>query len=174
MKTWWTGALACLAMLGATTMLKSEMILEKSDAEGHVLTRQWQAFHKAANADRPQEMTRLLEDILDKAKRKHLSKDFYDAGREWVYAVQRRNWKERDDALAKWAKEVAAFDEPVVTLAWMDEFQRAGSNTRYEYARDNANRLKAARHAEFYDDLSWMDGNLSRFSFFHNSDSVCV
>ena len=144
-------------------MLKSEMILEKSDAEGHVLTRQWQAFHKAANADRPQEMTRLLEDILDKAKRKHLSKDFYDAGREWVYAVQRRNWKERDDALAKWAKEVAAFDEPVVTLAWMDEFQLAGSNTRYEYARDNANRLKAARHAEFYDDLSWMDGNLSRF-----------
>ena len=163
MNKWWTGALACLAMLGATMMLKSEMTMEKTDAEGHVLTRQWQAFHKASNADRPQEMTRLLEEIVEKAKKKHLSKDFYDAGREWVYAVQRRNWKEREGALKKWAEQVAEFDEPIVTLAWMEEFQRSGSNSRFEYVQKNSARLRAGRHKEFYDNLTYMDGNLYRF-----------
>ena len=146
-----------------TMTLKSYMIFQKKDSEGHVLTREWQAFHKASNADKPKEMASILEGIREKAMKRHLSEDFYDAGREWVYVIQRRNWKERESARAQFQKEVAAFDEPIVTLSWMEEFGGSGTNSRFDYVRERGAELRAACHPHFHRNLNYMDGNLTAF-----------
>ena len=163
MKTWLTGALVLLGTLGAAMTMKADMIYAKTDSDGHVLTRQWKAFHKAANADRPKEMIEILEGIKQQAVKKHLCEDFYDAGREWVYAVQRRNWKESESARNRFAAEVADFDEPIVTFAWKNEFGGAGTTTLLEYVQANGSRLRAGHHPAFYQNLGAMDGNLAAF-----------
>ena len=90
------------------------------DSNGHVLSARWAEYEKMQRADRPQKEAEILKEIRDEALRKHLCADFYDAGRQYVYTVQRRDWKLQDSLRTEFKGWVERFDEPIVTYTWMD------------------------------------------------------
>lgn len=148
---------ACAAVM-ALSVKSADM--KKRD----VLKGLWADYEKAARADRPLEEAGILENIRDRAADLHLPWDFYDAGRKYVNAVQRRDWKMRDQAMRDFASRIEDFGEPVVTLAWMKEMNGSSVEECFALVRDNALRLRGARHEEFYTDLRpQMGGTLAGF-----------
>lgn len=155
---------AALALTGAVTAAKQTMRdPSTADGDGHVLTAQWDEYRQASRADLPQKMADILSGIKAEALRKHYAEDFYDAGREYVNVVRRRDWKAADAAREAFAEEVARFDEPIVTFIWMNEVDNAPETARLQYVQTQADRLRAGEHRYFYRRLHHMGGNLVDF-----------
>lgn len=127
-------------------------------ADGHSLKKLWSDYENAAKADRPLKEAEILADIRDRAADMHLPWDFYDAGRKYVYAVQRRNWKARDSVRTDFAARVKAFAEPIVTLAWMKEMNGSPADECLAFASADSARLSAVRHEDFYSDMNGQMG----------------
>ena len=135
-----------------------------TDNDGHVLLSKWAEYEKARKADRPQKEAELLQSIRTEAMQRQLAADFYDAGKQYVYAVQRRNWKERDAAREEFGHLVQQFDEPIVTYTWMGEFGGKPSDERWEYVREQGDRFARVRHPEFWRNLGgYLAGALKEF-----------
>jgi hypothetical protein len=112
-----TWVLALLA--GAAT------VWAQNTGDGHQLTSLWKEYNKAYSADRPQKEAEALSKIKAEAMAQHLPVDFYDAATQYVRSVQRRDWKQQDTLRRALAAEVKAFDEPIVTFLWMQEWDGA-------------------------------------------------
>ena len=112
-----TWVLALLA--GAAT------VWAQNTGDGHQLTSLWKEYNKAYSADRPQKEAEALSKIKAEALAQHLPVDFYDAATQYVRSVQRRDWKQRDALHSALEAEVKAFDEPIVTFLWMQEWDGA-------------------------------------------------
>ena len=112
-----TWVLALLA--GAAT------VWAQNTGDGHQLTSLWKEYNKAYSADRPQKEAEALSKIKAEAMAQHLPVDFYDAATQYVRSVQRRDWKQRDTLRRALEAEVKAFDEPIVTFLWMQEWDGA-------------------------------------------------
>ena len=153
-----------LAALISVKLIASSMTqTPKTDENGHILLSQWSEYEKARKADRPQREAELLQGIRAEAMQRHLAADFYDAGKEYVYAVQRRNWKERDAAREEFSRLVRQFDEPIVTFTWMGEFGGKSTEERWEYVRSHADAF-STRHPEFWRNLGgYLGGALKEF-----------
>ncbi len=121
----------------------------KTDNRGHVLAEQWKAFSDAVTQDRPKTQAAALEEIIAKSKEQRLPWDFFEGWEHYIDAVSARDWKQRGTLQGKYAEDVKAFDEPIVTFSWM----RGNNSSRsagWEWVRKNADVLKASRNEQFY------------------------
>ena len=89
---------------------------QTKDSEGHVLVSLWKVYNKAADADRPQDQLKALENIKTEAAAKHLAWDFYDACRTKAEVRTNINWKDRTAARNDFNREVNELGEPVAVF----------------------------------------------------------
>ena len=148
-----------LAQGTSSTSKKTDM-----DKDGHVLTARWAEYDKMLKADRPQKQAEILLEIREEAQRRHLSADFYDAGKQYVTVSSLRNWKLQDSLRKAFGDLVQRFDEPIVTYTWMDEFAGKSTEERWEYVRSRSAAFEKGVHPEFYRNLwPYLGGALKEF-----------
>ena len=123
----------------------------EKDSHGHALAQLWARYYEAHDKDRPQTEADILSQIKDQAKAKRLHWDFYDAWREYVSAVGRRNWKERNDAQQAFIKAVKEYDEPIVSFASLRN-RGTRESELLAAAKEKMSVLKAGRNSEFYNE----------------------
>ena len=87
---------------------------EKQDF--HVLTSLWAQYDQAYKKDLPKDQLKILEQIKKEAGDKRLPWDFYDAVKRCEQVAVQINWKERESRRTAARKEIADFDEPVVSF----------------------------------------------------------
>ncbi|MBQ1913106.1 MAG: hypothetical protein II171_06060, partial [Bacteroidales bacterium] len=123
-----------------------------TDNNPHVLTQLWAQYESARKADRPQKQLEILAQIKEEAQRQHLPVDFYDAASQYVQVTGQRNWKQREEATQNLAKEVAAFDEPIVTFRWMTSWDNASTDALWQYVQAHPDGFQG-RTPAFYTNL---------------------
>ena len=130
LKTWLLAILAGVVTLGA-------------QESGRQFTSLWKEYEKAHKADRPQKEAAALSKIKEAAVKQHLPVDFYDAATLYVYAVQRRDWKQRDTLRRQLEEDVKAFDEPIVTFLWMKEWKYSSPEDLLTFVEAHSKALEA-------------------------------
>ena len=105
--------------------------------DGHKLTSLWEKYEDARKADKPKTEAEILSQIKTEANAKRYAVDFYDAATQYVEAVARRNWKEREPAKEALAKEIKDYGDPIVTFVYMDQYCRYGVETLKTFASKN-------------------------------------
>ena len=123
-----------------------------NDKNPHELTQLWDQYESARKSDRPQKQLEILAQIKEEAQRQHLPVDFYDAATQYVQVTGQRNWKQREEASQNLAKEVAAFDEPIVTFRWMSAWDNASHEALWKYVEAHPDGFQG-RTSAFYDNL---------------------
>ena len=101
--------------------------------DGHELTQLWLQYEEVRKADRPVKEAEILSKIKTEAARRKLPADFYDAVTQYVYTVQRRDWKKRPELLQGLKADVARMDFPLVTFLWMKEWDGASPEALKAY-----------------------------------------
>ena len=145
--------LALVGMLNAAAM----------NEEGHVLMDLWSKYDEARKADRPQQEAEILADIRQKALKKHLPVDFYDAATEYVKTVQRRDWKQRDALNEELETYVKRFEEPLVTFLWMRQWTRSSSDELWAYVKDHLKGFQGHNPALYRGVDNYLSGALKPF-----------
>ena len=107
----------------------------------------WKDYDAARKADRPQKQLEILQDIKRLAEKERLPWDFYKAGDAYVDVSASRNWKLRDSLYTQFQKDIAAFDEPVLTFY----NTRHGLGGKDAFLKENKTRLQKGRHTDFYE-----------------------
>ena len=130
-------------------------------SDGHILTALWKQYQDASKADLPQKEASILEQIKTEAAQKRLPVDFWDAATQYVYTVQRRDWKQRDALRTGLAREVKDFNEPIVTFLWMLDWNGNGSDQLWKYLKENP--LKGNNPALHRGVDSYLNGALAGF-----------
>jgi len=157
-----TLALAVLA--GAVTYSASSMKTpQKTDSSGHTLTALWAQYEAASKADKPQTEAEVLSKIKETALAERLPVDFYDAATAYVNTVQRRDWKQRDALRARLAEEVKAFDEPIVTFLWMQDYGGASTDELWAYVQAHEKGFQGLHKPFFRNIDGYMGGALKDF-----------
>ena len=87
-------------------------LLSKAADDGRTLTGLWKQYYEASKADRPQKEAEILQKIREEALVKRLPVDFYDAGKEYVSVVERRDWKKSSQLRLEFGELVKKFDYP--------------------------------------------------------------
>ena len=118
-----------------------------SDDQGHVLTKLWRQLESARRSDLPQDQLKVLTQIKDEARAKHLPVDFYDAVQQSEQTNVRINWKVRDAQHQLALQEIEGFDEPVVTYAYWHYHDENGLRS---FFAPNRERLEKTHNPEFY------------------------
>ena len=129
--------------------------------EHYTLKNLWAEYEKAEKADKPQQMASILENIKQEASQRRLSFDFYEAGRKYVSARSRVNWKLREKDESDFAREVGLFGDPIVTYAWKRDFGGSSSDELWEYVRGE--KFSGRKNAGFYSSVGYMGGALRDF-----------
>ena len=149
---------AALAVLTAGLPLYAQTM-----TESHVLTRLWKQYDEAVKADRPQKEAEVLSQIKQEALRQHLPLDFYDAATQYVRTGQRRDWKQRDALREALRQEVEAFDMPLITFHWMNEWTDASGDELLAYVLAHPDGFEG-RHPALYRSVDgYLDGDLKPF-----------
>ena len=86
----------------------------KTDADGHVLVREWKEYSEAVRKDLPQSGAEVLEEIMDKAEDRRLTWDFYDAIRKYYGTVASYDWKKAGAAVETLKERIAGYGSPVM------------------------------------------------------------
>ena len=138
-------------------------IFGKAADDGHVLTSLWKQYNEASKADRPQKEAEILMEIREEAMKKRLPVDFYDAGKEYISAVERRDWKKSTQVRNEFGDAVKKFDYPIVTYTWMKDFGNYSADSRQEYVLSRKKDFEG-RHPQFFRNIDYqMGGNLADF-----------
>lgn len=145
MKIYITLAIAAVLAAVAAVLFARQSSVEPSGNNGRVLTAQWSEYEKAESADRPKKMLQILGDIKKEAVEKHLSVDFYDAAVLCVEKGRQLNWKQYDSLKANFNNEVQAFDDPLVTFVWGEEYGGKGRSSQLEHLRSHAVAMQKTR-----------------------------
>ena len=135
----------------------------QSMSDGHTLTALWKQYQDAQKADRPQLEADLLAQIKEEAIQKHLPVDFYDAATAYVTTVQRRDWKQRDQLRENLAAEVKAFNEPMVTFHWMNNWNRASTDALWAFVQANPEGFQGHNPAFYRDVSNYLGGRLTPY-----------
>ena len=149
-----TWVLALLA--GAAT------VWAQNTGDGHQLTSLWKEYKKAYSADRPQKEAEVLSKIKAEAMAQHLPVDFYDAATQYVRSVQRRDWKQRDTLRRALETEVKAFDEPIVTFLWMQEWGGASHASLLAYVNEHPEGFKGCNQP-LHRNLNYLNDGFRHF-----------
>lgn len=121
-----------------------------TDTRGHVFVRLWKEYYDALSADRPKKQIEALDAIKKIAREQRVAWDFWDAADKYVSASLFVDWKLRDSLEAQLGREVADFDEPVMTIEYYSSHSALGNYQILEYIKNSAERLKKAQNKPFY------------------------
>lgn len=155
MERFFRTALAAVAFFLTATIMNAN---PAPDKDGHVLTALWKQHEEAARADRPQKEAEILGKIKAEAQKQRLPVDFYDAATKYVEAVQRRDWKKRQELRENLQKEVKEFGDPLVTFLWMGEYANAPSDERWAFVKDRAAAFRGGHNAPLYRNVGGLMG----------------
>ena len=121
-----------ITIIAAVTVAVSAFAMND---DGHKLTALWEKYQAANKADKPKTEAEILSQIKKAATENRYSVDFYDAATKYVDAVSRRNWKEREPARKALAEEIKAYNDPIVTFVWMDQYCYEGTEALKAFAK---------------------------------------
>lgn len=121
------------------------------------ITRLWKDYDAAVSADRPQRQMDILQQIKGIALKERLAWDYYRAGREYVQAGSRRNWKLRDSLQREFQDGILLYDEPVMTFY----DGRNVTSGKFDFVSANKSRLEKGHNTDFYEN----DNNVSAVVF---------
>ena len=150
-------------LLISTMLVLTGMLNAFAMPDGHVLTELWKQYEDARKADRPQLEADLLAQIKEEAIQKHLPVDFYDAATAYVTTVQRRDWKQRDRLRENLEAEVKAFNEPMVTFHWMNNWNRASTDALWAFVQANPEGFQGHNPAFYRDVSNYLGGRLTPY-----------
>ena len=145
MKLYISLAVAALLLIAAALLYALPAGSGPAPKKGRVLTAQWSEYEKAELADRPKKMLQILNDIKKEAIARHLPVDFYVSGQLCVEKGRQLNWKQYDSLKANFSKEVQAFDDPLVTFIWGEEYGGKGRTSQLEHLRAHAVAMQKTR-----------------------------
>ncbi len=131
--------------------------------DGHELTQLWLQYEEARKADRPVKEAEILLKIKTEAVRRKLPVDFYDAAVQYVYTVQRRDWKKRPELLRGLKADVARMDFPLVTFLWMKEWDGASPEALKAYVHAHADGFQGHHPALYRGVDHYLGGALKPF-----------
>ncbi len=126
-------------------------------ADKSTVEKLWKDYQAAKNANRPEKQLEILSEIKKTASDLRMPWDFYQAGKQYVDVALSRNWKLRDSLNTAFKKEVAEFDEPVMTYY---DTRFIGSD-KMELVTSRRSELEQGRHPEFWEN----DGNITGKTF---------
>lgn len=148
-------AIAALSVSICLAAMTSFAVVEngaenRPDKEGHILSTLWKDYAEAVKADRPKEALSVLDEIISKARAGRMHYDFYDAAVRKARLEGSRNWKLRIQYEDWLDKEVAGYDEPVVSFR-----HKCGGNAlaMTDFVIVNEARLRAGHNTAFYKDV---------------------
>ncbi len=141
-------------LLAMTTI----MTAGAKDMDGHRLTSLWAEYRIAANADRPQKQTEILEKIKNRAETEHLVWDYYDASRKYVQVRAQSNWKLREGLKEQMDRDLDRFGEPVAIIY---DGRHDQTDSLISYIRANEAKLKSSSNPEFWSS----DSCISRYPY---------
>lgn len=153
-----------LALTAGVWMVNAQVVATADQEDnGHRLTALWKQYDQAQKADLPQKEADILAQIKSQALKQHLPEDFWDAATQYVWAVQRRDWKQTEQVKEGLREEVEQFAEPMVTFLWMEQWQYARAQQLRDYYLSQKDGFNG-RHPAFYDNLySFLGGALKEF-----------
>ncbi len=131
--------------------------------DGHELTQLWLQYEQAHHADRPQKEAEILSKIKTEAARRKLPADFYDAATQYVYTVQRRDWKKRPELLRGLKADVDRFNFPLVTFLWMKEWDGASPEALKAYVHAHSDGFDGHHPALYRGVDHYLSGALKPF-----------
>ena len=131
--------------------------------DGHQLTSLWKQYDAAHKSDLPKKEAEILAQIKEEAAKKRLPVDFYDAATQYVQAVQRRDWKQRDALREGLEKEVKAFDEPIVTFLWMADWRSMSTDDLWRYVQEHPDGFQGCNRALHRGVDGFLNGGLKPF-----------
>ena len=134
-----------ITIIAAVTAAISSFAMKEDD--GHKLTALWEKYEAAYKADKPKTEAEILAQIKKEAIDKRYHVDFYDAATKYVDAVRRRNWKDATPAREALKDEIMAYNEPIVTFLWKDQYCYESVT---ELKRFAANQTFEGRNQPFY------------------------
>ena len=153
-RLFWLAPLAVIIFCGF--MMKND--ITSAPAPDSPVAKLWKDYEAARKADRPQKALDILQDIKRLAVKERLPWDFYKAGDTYVDVASSRNWKLRDSLYTQFQKDIAAFDEPVLTFY---NTRNDNSSGMADFLKRNRRQLESGRHDDFYRN----DPNLGYESF---------
>ena len=119
------------------------------EERGGALTRLWDSYRKAVEADRPKDQADILQRIKKEAAARHRSWDYYDACRKYVDARSATDWKLRAGLAAQADAEIERYGDPVAVYFLRKD--KAGAAALLAYIGEQRSRLERARTPEFYE-----------------------
>ena len=146
----WLFPLAVILFTASLVMDKNNLNATQDNSQVEKL---WKDYQAARNSDRPQKQLDILDEIKQTARKERLPWDFYRAGEEYVSVSVSRNWKLRDSLNRQFQKEIADFDEPILTFY----NTRNNVNGKADFLKKNRQKLESGHNTGFYN----ADGNLS-------------
>lgn len=142
-------------------LIASAIIGTVTAQDGDTLKALWEKWENARKADKPQTEAQILTQILEEAETSRRSVDFYNAAKEYVDAVARHNWKQRESAQEEMSQRVRRFAEPIVTFKWMDSRESTSNDALAAFA-DKAGFV--GRNPSFYTNLGGLlKGTMAEF-----------
>lgn len=106
----------------------------------------WQKYEKAKTEDSPKSRMKILTDIKEAAKTRRLTYDFYRAVVLYEEVGGSVDWKQRDKLREQRNKEIADYDEPVLTFLNMRRNYGIEVGDLVELLTKEAGRLKSAQN----------------------------
>lgn len=143
--------MSVLAMiLALTAFISMGKEKKRNTADSQEIAALWKEYGEACQADKPQKMASVLENIKAVARQQRKTWDYYKACEEYVGAVSMRNWKLRDSLESGFRKEIAEYDEPLLSVMMMLDRREEQADSVLAFIRDKAGRLKQSRNADVY------------------------
>ena len=110
------------------------------------ISKLWEQYEKAEEADKPKDQLKILAEIKTQAAAHRLTADFYRAVTLYEEVTIDTDWKQRDKAGRLKSKEIADYDEPILTFLLCEDGEDALALVRKE-----GGRLKAAANKELWE-----------------------
>lgn len=143
--------MSVLAMiLALTAFISMGKEKKRNTADNQEIAALWKEYGEACQADKPQKMASVLENIKAVARQQRKTWDYYKACEEYVGAVSMRNWKLRDSLESGFRKEIAEYDEPLLSVMLMLDRREEQADSVLAFIRDKAGRMKKSRNADVY------------------------
>ena len=126
-----------------------------------MISKLWKEYESWEKADRPQKMIETLDKIKTEALSARSAIDYYRAAILCAETRRRVNWKETTAAFSQLEKEIKAYDLPIMTYAWITNYNSGDKNS---YPEKNKDALAAGRHPEFWEKFGdRMGGHLADY-----------
>ena len=113
------------------------------------ISKLWEQYEKAEEADKPKDQLKILAEIKTQAAAHRMTADFYKAVTLYEEVTVDTNWKLADKAGRQKSKEIADYDEPILTF--LNFFSNREVDKTLAMVIKESGRMKAAANKELWE-----------------------